>query len=237
MKRAAWAFSLLLLTLSLPAESNRAVLSWLNGLRSQAGGGQLLPDSLLDRTALQYASELARRGVLSHVDGQGHSALQRYRAQGGTTTLVGEILGSGPDLYAVTAAWEQSAGHRDVVLKSQWTHCGVGSARFDGGEVLVVLFTAHRVLPLDIQESEAGFLVAGRLSTGQAAQPVLYSGTRLLETVEWNRISGEFAFEVPRSRGTLYHRLGYLEADGRLVVTNTFFPQNIATSFREREYR
>jgi hypothetical protein len=195
-----------------------SVYAWVNELRARRQLPQLAADPLLERTASAYASDLSDRGVLSHVDEQGRRALQRYQAQGGTTVLVGEVLGSGAALTTVTAAWEASPGHLDIVLKPLWTHCGAAAARSGSTVVWVLLFTSHRIYPL------------------QGREPVLLSGIEPIDPLDWDPASGEFSYFVSSERGEIYHRLGYSSTDGVLVVTNTFFPEAV-TSDREREPR
>ena len=241
MKRAARRIVLLrLLCLALPAAllspaayadlpGTAGVLLLLNPLRSSQGLTELTADSLLERTAAAYADDLARRRVLSHVDEQGRRALQRFRAQGGTTVLVGEILGSGPDLGAVFAAWQASRSHGEVLFNPLWTHCGAAGVPSGGGGIWVVLFTSHRVDRLQIIESGAGYLIHGRVNPGHAVEPVLLSGIEAIDPLLWDSSSGEFSFRISRDRGELYHRLGYRLPSGALLVTNTFFPARAAT--------
>ena len=211
-----------------PAASRMCVL--LNDLRVRRGLSELGIDPLLEQTARAYAADLRRRGELSHVDELGRRVLQRFQARGGTTVLVGEVLGSGADPAWVAAAWEESAGHREVLLNPLWTHCGVGSANTCGTTVWVVLFTSHRIYPLEVIRCSGGYLVRGRLATDQAEAPVLISGIEPIEPREWDSATGEFSFFISRERGGIYHRLGYRTGEGTLVVTNTFYPVEAARS-------
>jgi hypothetical protein len=161
--------------------------------------------------------------------------------------LVGELLGSGAASASVIAAWEASAGHREVVLNPLWTHCGIAVERSGTTSVWVVLFTSHRVYPLQILPSAQGYLIRGRLASVRAQEPVLISGIQPIDPLHWDSASGEFAFFVSGEREEIYHRLGYRSIDGALVVTNTFYPvaclgskateSEAVTSDRERESR
>ncbi|MBN2551396.1 MAG: hypothetical protein JXB06_01445 [Spirochaetales bacterium] len=261
MKRAACRIVVLrLLFLALPAvlivpslyaqlPGTSGVLLMANPLRSREGLTELKEDPLLERTAAAYAADLARRGVLSHVDEQGRRALERFRDFGGTTVLVGEILGSGPDLAAVFEAWEASGRHRDVLFNPLWTHCGAaGVPGGAGGGIWVVLFTSHRIDALQIICSDSGYLIRGRVNPRHAVEPVLLSGVEKVDTLLWDSRSGDFSFRVSGDRGRLYHRLGYRLPSGTVLITNTFFPARAAaanraspadapTSDRERELR
>ena len=220
-----------------------AVLAWVNRLRAQRGLSKLGTDPLLEKTAAAYVVDLAERGILSHVDKQGRRALQRFRAYGGTTVLVGEILGSAATLRPVTAAWQASAEHLEVVLNPLWTHCGAATAQRAGSNpVWVVLFTRHRIDPLEILRCPEGYLIRGRLTDLRALEPILLSGIETIDPLHWDSRKGEFSFLVPPDRGQIYHRLGYRSRDGGLVVANTFYPlealtSEVVTSDREKESR
>jgi hypothetical protein len=203
---------------------------WLNDLRRKQGLSELGRDPLLERTAAAYAADLKRRGLLSHVDDLGRRALQRYQAQGGTSVLVGELLGSGPTPASVTAAWEASASHREVLSNPLWTHCGAASVSAGGTSIWVLLFTSHRIYPLEILRRAGGYLIRGRLAPDRGVEPVLLSGIERIDPLHWDPESGEFSFSVSLDRGEIYHRLGYRSSDGALVVTDTFFPQAAVTS-------
>ena len=215
------------------------VRALLNDLRLRRGLSELGSDPLLEQTARAYAADLRRRGVLSHVDESGRRALQRVQARGGTTVLVGEVLGSGADPAAVAAAWEASAAHREVLLNPRWTHCGAGSANTGETIVWVVLFTSHRIYPLEILRCPGGYLVRGRLRSEQAGQPVLISGIEPIAPLEWDPETGVFSYFISREREGIYHRLGYRSGENVVVVTNTFYPVEAAaaTSGRESECR
>ena len=249
MKRAArifvippiFLFLLLLITSAPPAvfaqitdAAEVRVRAWVNDLRAQRGLRELDADPLLEQTAAAYAAELSNRGILSHVDERGRRALQRYQALGGTTVLVGEILGSGPDLPAVIAAWEASSSHRGIVFNPLWTHCGAATAwRSGSNAVWVVLFTSHRAYPLEILRSAEGYLIRGRFTSPRAEQPVLLSGIEAIVPLHWDARSREFSFFVPPEREEIYHRLGYRAQGaqgGGLVVTNTFYPLAVVTA-------
>jgi hypothetical protein len=247
MKRAVRKIVILLITLlvlpivAVPCESNgqnsAAVLPWVNQLRTSQGLAALEVDPLLERTAAAYAIDLARRGELAHMDEQGRRALQRYQAQGGTTVLVGEILGSGPDLLSVTTAWSASSSHSRVAGNSLWTHCGAAAVPYGQTEVWVLMFTSHRIEPLQILPTPEGYRVHGRLGSVQGQEPLLLSGIETVEPLHWDSLNREFTYLISRRRGELFHRLGYKTRSGVFVVTNTFYPVRIVTSDRGRERR
>ncbi len=218
-------------------EADPAVPAWLDQMRTRQGSSALSVDPVLERAAAEYAADLAERGVLSHVDTRGRRALQRVRDCGGTAVLIGEILGSGPDVQSVTSAWQQSISHSEVAADSLWTHYGAASAPHGQNRVWVVLFASHRIYPLEIRSTADGYLVRGVLTAGEAEEPLLYSGIEILPLSAWDPSNREFSFLIPTARQNIYHRLGYRSQTGELIITNTFYPKRVATSDRGRELR
>jgi hypothetical protein len=155
--------------------------------------------------------------------------------------LVGEVLGAGRTILGVRTAWESSPEHLRVVLNARWTHCGAATASSGATAIWVVLFTSHRVYPLEILSLPDRYLIRGRLVPAGVREPVLISGTEPVEALHWDPGKREFSFVVPPERESIYHRLGYRTGEGRLVVTNTFVPLEAAsssgsiTSDREKE--
>lgn len=222
---------LLLLLLPVPARAGEA-LAWAAGLRAGRGLPPLAPDPALERAAAAYAQVLAASGRLSHRDASGRGALLRVREAGGSAARVGEILGAGPSLAAVAAAWEASPTHAAVALDPGWTHAGEGRAPAGpAGEVWVLLFAQQRVEGLALDRLPDGaFRLAGRFRDEEAAEPVLLSGVRSLAAVRWDPRRREFLFRIPAAAGALYHRLGYRTAGGEVLLTGAFFPEAAATS-------
>jgi hypothetical protein len=216
-------------------ETDPAVPTWLDQTRTRQGLSVLRVDPVLERAAAEYAADLAERGVLSHVDVFGRRALQRVRDHGGTAVLIGEILGSGPDVQSITSAWQQSISHSEVAANPLWTHYGAAYAPHGHNMVWVVLFASHRIYPLEIHGSAEGYVVRGVLTEGEAEEPILYSGIELLPLSDWDPSGRKFSYLIPADRRNIYHRLGYRSQTGDLVITNTFYPQGVATSDRGRE--
>ena len=227
-----------------PQPPAAVVLPWVSSFREAAGLEAPSHDPVLEGVAREYAQALAARGVLAHRDDQGRNALERVQAGGGTSTLVGEILGSGVDPAEICSAWGASDSHRNVVLNPLWTHLGIGCASAGARQVWVVLFAAQRMAELSIETlwstgpmrpgSLRGFRVSGRLPAGEALKPVLLSGFALQEPELWLPGSGRFEYLLPPGVAEVYHRLGYRDAQGTVTITDAFYPARAATSARER---
>jgi hypothetical protein len=217
-------------------------MDWLSRYRAGHSRAPLATEPALERAAAAYAAVLAASGRLAHRDGEERRALARYRSAGGTAVRVGEILGAGPALEAVTAAWEASPAHAAAALDSRWTHAGAGSAPLGPApgpgtapeaRVWVVLFAEQRVEDLKITADQAGYRVAGRLPEREAGPPVLLSGLARIAPEAWDPASGQFAFHLPRKAGGLYHRLGCRLPAGGFVLAAAFFPATAAERRQE----
>jgi hypothetical protein len=201
-------------------------LGWLNSSREAAGRSDLAVDSLLSAAAQSWADVLAASGVLDHRGADGSSALDRYRAVGGTEARVGEIIGAGPGLPAVESGWAGSAEHRDLVRDPAWTHAGWGVTEYRRGssstQVWVVVFCQKLVDGLKLDGTGGGLEVRGAFRPPGAVRAALYAGIELLPPAEWDPSTRRFAFAVPPPALPGYFRLGYVSADGVFWITNAF---------------
>ena len=213
-------------------------LSWINGIRRVAGAPAVASDALLSETAAQWAQRLAEAGVLSHRAADGSSALDRYRAVGGTDVHVGEILGAGPRLADIEQGWMRSSEHRALALAPAWTHAGWGSSAASRGLaaasgtpqanasgtplVVVVLFCEKLVQELFIKQGPEGLLVSGSFTPRDAARALLYSGLDAVEPQSWDAGSRRFTFQVPGALLAGYLRLGYISPEEKFTLTNAF---------------
>ena len=242
---------------ALPAAAG--TLDWVSRFRAAHGLAPLAPEPALERAAAAYAAVLAASGRLAHRDGEGHGPLVRYRAAGGSAARVGEILGAGPDLAAVTAAWEASPAHAAAALDPRWTCVGAGSAPQreapeapgspgrarssstvlgpDGPDtasqtrVWVVLFAEQRVEGFCVAaQPRGGYLVLGAFRESAAAEVVLLSGLAAVPPAAWDPARREFRFFLPDGAGGRYHRLGYRTAAGDFVLTSAFYPERAVES-------
>lgn len=233
MKR--YSFIIIVLLTAVPLFSEPDLAEALNNLRVQRGLAILKQDRVLRQVASDYAEELLERKILSHQGRGGERALSRYRSCGGTSVIVGEIIGSGVDLNQVIRAWQQSPTHLGAIIKEDWTHLGWGTVRGSVNRIWVVLFTVKRVENLKLEKKNGVFMLSGFLITEEAEQPVLFSGINPLSPLKWEPETGYFSFSIPLKSGMDYHRLGYSSRDSQIKITDVFYPERLLTFFPERE--
>ena len=197
-------------------------LAWVNSMRQRVGAPPVAMDALLSETAALWAARLAAAGILSHRGDDGSTALERYRAQGGTEVRVGEILGAGPGLADIERGWVASAEHRQLAVSPGWTHAGWGIVASGSSRVVVMMFTEKRVDELLIAAGPRGLTVSGRFVSRNAARGLLYNGLDQVGPAEWDPASRRFLFDVPCSDLAGDLRLGYLAGGGRFTLTNAF---------------
>lgn len=225
----------MVLTAAVPLFSEPDLTEPLNGLRVQRGLSILKEDKVLNLVAAEYAQELLARQELSHQGRGGERALSRYRSYGGTSVIIGEIIGSGVDLYEVIKAWQQSPAHLEAIIRADWTHLGWGTARHGMNRIWVALFTVKSVEKLKIEKKNGVFMLSGFLIPEEAEQPLLFSGINLLCPSKWTPETGYFSFSIPLQSGVDYHRLGYRPGNSRIKITDVFYPERLLTFFPERE--
>jgi uncharacterized protein YkwD len=127
-----------------PAISD-GVLVEVNRARQKAGAAPLQAMAALDRVALEYAYELAERGLLDHrspTPGR-ETMVQRIEAGGVAWRRAAENLafrgGPASDVAVmVVAGWLSSPRHQRNLLDVEYTRSGVGVARAASGTWYVV---------------------------------------------------------------------------------------------------
>ena len=103
------------------------VVDLLNDRRARAGLASLPVHDVLMADARAWASEMARRGDISHSPPP-PGDWQRYS----------ENVGMGTDLPIVQREFEASGTHDHTMVDPGWTHVGVGEVRGADGYVYVV---------------------------------------------------------------------------------------------------
>jgi hypothetical protein len=204
--------------------------AWLNAVRAAEGLEAVSMDDSAMKAAEAYAAVLAGLGRISHAGLDGSDALTRYLRAGGTSAHVGEIIGAGPGLAEIEAAWLKSGSHRSSILKPYWTHAGWGSAKSGNATVFVVVFVRTRVRGLTVgTEADGMRVVSGRFIDTEAAGAILLCGISAVDPVLWNTADRSFRFRVSAEADFSYVRLGYLTAENAFVITD------VITSPRGRE--
>lgn len=129
------------------AESRKAILSRINGLRRTMGVSAVVPDAALDAIAQGYAERMAAEEFFAHVDPSGGDLKSRLHAAQYRFTAAGENLGASTGPLAAHFGIEHSPGHRLNLLEPGHRALGVGVTRraSDGLAVVVEILAA----PLD----------------------------------------------------------------------------------------
>jgi hypothetical protein len=228
----------LLILFAYPLCAQASLLDWLNRVRAEAGLPACREDGRLARAAADYAARLAASGRLAHRDERGNSALERYRAAGGSATLVGEVLAAAAGPEAAGQAWLASPEHRELLLKTEWSHAGAGFSAWQDLTVYVLMFSAQRTGNLTISPVEEGYRLSGCFLPGLgASRPLLWAGIEMPAPELWDPGTSCFLFRLPAASGGLYCRLGYRSTDGEIVVTDAFIPRDLATFSPGKEPR
>jgi uncharacterized protein YkwD len=114
----------------------RRILDAANAERQERGLAALAPESTLRELARAHSDDMLRRGFFDHVNPDGASPSDRVFTTHRTLVgLTGENIwtGSGFDTSAgaqladtIVESWMSSPGHRENILKPEYTHLGVG---------------------------------------------------------------------------------------------------------------
>lgn len=115
----------LLLSVALPAQADDLAAA------ANAARGQALPvDGVVDAFAQRAAERMAGAQSLVHSDLSGLF---------GSCSAVGEVIGYGPDVTSVMAAFVASPGHWSTISQPGWTAMGTGQTRDSGGVLWVAV--------------------------------------------------------------------------------------------------
>ncbi len=127
------------ITLAANGDERRA-FDLINDERRARGQKPLILDGELTRMARYHSENMARQGVLNHVDKDGLDTTGRADALGvhGWRALGENIAynqGYDDPVAFVVERWMHSDKHRDNILNGQFTHAGLGMARTTDGRV------------------------------------------------------------------------------------------------------
>jgi uncharacterized protein YkwD len=120
--------------------TERRAFDLVNAERRAGGGGPLVWDAELCLMARMHSENMARQGFFSHITPDGADMKLRARALGiRGWSVMGENIAynqgfDDPVAFAV-ARWMQSAGHRENIVRAEFTHSGLGVAQATDGRV------------------------------------------------------------------------------------------------------
>jgi len=134
-------------------EVEQMVFRFANDARRRHGLPSLARDAGLDVLAGEHSDDMLRRNFFSHINPEGRSLKDRLApVSGGAFSRTGENIwrGSGQNyndsrLLAgmIMNSWMSSPGHRDNILRPEYTHTGIGIGAL-GREILATQVFGQR---------------------------------------------------------------------------------------------
>ena len=115
------------------------LLDRINNERTNAGLRPLATDGCLSTMASGWARAMAAGGMTGSAHNPSLTAEARACSLRGWGENVGRTMGSSADTSRITAAWMASEGHRNNILRSSFTHIGIGVERGSNGYWYYVL--------------------------------------------------------------------------------------------------
>lgn len=130
------------------ASSDQAgqVLALVNQARAAAGLGPLNLDGALNAAAQRHSADMAAHGFLGHTDSDGSDPGRRAGEAGYGWSMIGENAAQRWDVSAqgVFEQWMGSSGHRDNILRAEYTDMGLAYAIAANGAVYYTLVLGRR---------------------------------------------------------------------------------------------
>ena len=151
--------------------------AYANTARTEAGLSPLADNALLIKAAKQKAEDMAAKGYFSHTSPNGSEPWDFIRAVGYDYRAAGENLAVNfSDSRILHDAWMNSPGHRDNILRGEFTEIGIGSAagEYKGKPALfvAVMFgspsnsnSAVSETPVTYMPQPASFITASALNS------------------------------------------------------------------------
>jgi uncharacterized protein YkwD len=120
------------------------VVRRVNAVRAEHKLAALRTDLALAREARVYSCRMAAERFLGHEAPDGSTLSDRIRAAGKPYRVIGENVAmnvnAGHPVATVVDGWMNSAGHRDNILRPEFTETGVGICRRDARYYFTQLF-------------------------------------------------------------------------------------------------
>jgi hypothetical protein len=164
-------------------EIEGAILELVNQERSKVGAGSLQLDVKLQEAARGHSDDMFVRAFFAHEDPDGFSSADRIgQAHRQLIGLTGENIWMGTNLdlsdkkrtaASIMNSWMRSTGHRDNILRKEYTSLGVGVA-VKGQDVRATQnFAAtyamtEQPVPLQVNRGDALNLSAHSVAAGSA---------------------------------------------------------------------
>jgi uncharacterized protein YkwD len=124
------------------------VLRRVNGLRQEHGLAPLESHRVLAEVARQYSCRMARQKFFGHEAPGGETLADRLHEAGQSFRVVGENLAANVNATDPVAAavhgWMKSPGHRQNLMRSNFTKTGVGICRARSGYYFTQVFVRPR---------------------------------------------------------------------------------------------
>jgi uncharacterized protein YkwD len=112
----------------------KSALAAVNAFRTQNGRATVVLDTRLIKAAAMQSETQARRSAVGHEGDGGSLPKDRAARAGYRAKIASENVASGQKSFSdVMRSWEESAGHRENLLRPQVTAIGVAMAKNSNG--------------------------------------------------------------------------------------------------------
>ena len=111
-----------------------AALAAVNAYRTRNGRGTVVLDARLTKAAAMHSETQAKRNWIGHEGSGGSLPKDRATRAGYRAKIASENIAAGHKSFSdVMQSWEESAGHRENLLRPQVTAIGVAMAKSSSG--------------------------------------------------------------------------------------------------------
>jgi uncharacterized protein YkwD len=138
-----------------PEQTKSKLLALLNGARKTAGREGVEPDDELDEFALTHAVDMAQNSLVRHNSLTLGTLENRYRRSGIRASLFGENVDLTDTAERAVDSLLARPRERLVLLRSGFTHVGIGVAPGDGEGLFISIDFARRPSPAALPRSGA----------------------------------------------------------------------------------
>jgi len=138
--------------------NNEEIIFWTNEARIRNGESNLVEDPKLDLVAQKRLRDMIEKQYFDHYNPQGRGISDEAEALGYEFIAIGENLAQGDfkDSEALVAAWMKSPGHKENILKSQYSKIGIAAQKvvFEGKNTWLVVQAFSRPLSECVEPSK-----------------------------------------------------------------------------------